>query len=50
MENYRNLTEKQKRFLREYGMDPKEFLSISIAADHYTFYHIEKGKEVSLRR
>lgn len=50
MENYRELTEKQKRFLRENGSDSKDFLSVSIAYDHYTFYHIETGKEVSLRR
>lgn len=50
MENYRELTEKQKRFLREYGLDPGEFLSVITSYDHYTFYHIKKRKEVCLRR
>lgn len=50
MENYRELTEKQKRFLREYGLDPKEFLSVITGYDYYTFYHINRRKEISLRR
>ena len=50
MENYRELTGKQIRFLRDYGLDLKDFLSVRTAYDHYTFYHIKKGKEVSLRR
>lgn len=50
MENYRELTEKQKRFLREYGLDPGAFLSVITSYDHYTFYHIKKRKEISLRR
>lgn len=50
MENYRELTEKQKRFLREYGVDPGEFLSVNTSAEDYTFYHINKRKEISLRR
>lgn len=50
MENYRELTEKQKRFLREYGLDPGAFLSVITSYDHYTFYHIKLKKEVCLRR
>lgn len=50
MENYRELTEKQKRFLRKYGLNPGKFLSVITRYDHYTFYHINKRKEISLRR
>lgn len=50
MENYRELTEKQKKFLVEYGVNPNDFLSISTSAKDYKFYHIAKGREVSLRR
>lgn len=50
MENYRELTEKQKRFLRDYGLDPGEFLSVITSAEDYTFYHIKSKKEVCLRR
>lgn len=50
MENYRELTEKQKRFLREYGVNPNDYLSFFTSYDHYTFYHIKKKEEVSLRR
>ncbi|MCF0149681.1 MAG: hypothetical protein HUJ77_14950 [Clostridium sp.] len=50
MENYRELKESQKKFLREYGLDPKDFLSVETSYDHYTFYHIKSNKEVSLRR
>lgn len=50
MENYREFTEKQRKFLREYGVNPSDFLSVSTSAEGYTFYHIGKRKEVSLRR
>lgn len=50
MENYRELTEKQKRFLKDYGTNPSEFLSVSTSFDSYTFYHVVKRKEVSIRR
>lgn len=47
---YRKLTQRQRRFLTEYGINPEEFLSVSTSAEGYTFYHIKKRKEVSLRR
>lgn len=50
LENCRALREKQKRFLKEQGLNPEEFLSVSTSAEGYTFYHIKKRKEVSLRR
>lgn len=46
----KELTEKQKRFLKELGMNSKEFLSIWTGADHYKFYHIKTGQEVTIRR
>lgn len=50
MENYRELNVKQRVFLKEYGLEPKDFLLVATAYDHYTFYHIKSRKEVSLRR
>lgn len=50
MENFRELTEKQIRFLRDYGLEPNDFLSVNTSAESYTFYHINSRKEVSLRR
>lgn len=50
MENYKWPNVEQKTFLREYGLNPKEFLVVSKAYDHYTFYHIKTGKEVCIRR
>lgn len=49
-ENCRALREKQKRFLKEQGLNPEEFLSLGTAADYYKFYHIKKEKEVVIRR
>lgn len=50
LENCRELIEKQKRFLKEQGLNPEEFLSLGTAADYYKFYHIKKEKEVVIRR
>lgn len=50
MENYKWPNVEQRIFLKEYGLNPKDFLIVSKAYDHYTFYHIKKRKEVSLRR
>ncbi len=44
LENCRALREKQKRFLKEQGLNPEEFLSLGTAADYYKFYHIKKRK------
>lgn len=49
-ENCRALREKQKRFLKEQGLNPEEFLSLGTAADYYKFYYIKTGKEVVIRR
>lgn len=50
MENYRYPNVKQRVFLKNYGLNPKDFLLVSKGYDHYTFYHIKTRKEVSLRR
>ncbi|MBS4958829.1 MAG: hypothetical protein KHZ99_17615 [Clostridium sp.] len=48
--NCRALREKQKRFLKEQGLNPEEFLSLGTAADYYKFYYIKTGQEVVIRR
>lgn len=48
--NFKSINQKQKKFLINYGLNPEDFLSVSIAYDHYIFYHIKSKKEVSLRR
>lgn len=50
LENCKELKEKQKIFLEEQGLNPKEFLSLETSADHYKFYYIKTGKEVVIRR
>ncbi|MGG7057563.1 DUF6906 family protein [Clostridium tertium] len=50
MKNYRYPNVEQRVFLKQSGLNPKDFLLVNKAYDHYTFYHIKKGKEVSLRR
>ena len=50
IEHCRKLNVEQKCFLKEQGLNPKEFLSIDTRADYYKFYHIKKEKEVVIRR
>ncbi|MBS6503101.1 MAG: hypothetical protein KH415_16010 [Clostridium sp.] len=48
--NCRVLREKQKRFLKEQGLNPEEYKVIASLADCYKFYHVESGQEVIIRR
>lgn len=50
MENYKRLNVEQRVFLKEYGVNPKDFLLVAEAYDHYTFYNIKKEIKESLRR
>ena len=50
MKNPKNLTLKQKKFLQEQGLNPNEYKVIVAPADHYIFYHVETGIEVTIRR
>jgi len=46
----KELNQKHIRFLKEQGLDPKEFLLLETNAYHYKFYHISTGKELVIRR
>lgn len=50
VEHCKELTEKHIEFLKEEGLDPKEFLHLETSAYHYKFYHISTGKELVIRR
>ena len=50
MKKLRNLTLKQKRFLEEQKLNPEEYLSERIAADHYVFYNKNTEKLMIIRR
>ena len=46
----KELNQKHIRFLKEQGLDPKEFLHLETGYDYYKFYHIHTRKEIVLRR
>ncbi|MGL5190887.1 MAG: DUF6906 family protein [Cetobacterium sp.] len=50
MSNYRELSEIQKRFLRNLGADPEQFLLVSRTAYDYTFIHKRFKIKCCIRR
>lgn len=50
IEESKNLTLKQKKFLESQGLNADEFLIIAAPVDYYKFYHVLSGKEVVIRR
>ncbi|WP_407647634.1 DUF6906 family protein [Clostridium brassicae] len=50
MKHLRKLTRTEKVFLKEQGLNPKEFLCERKDFESYTFYYISTGKLVTMRR
>jgi hypothetical protein len=48
--NGKNPTQREKLFLRQQGLNPRDFLRISRTADGYVFVHRITGKEYPFRR
>jgi len=46
----KELNQKHIRFLKEQGLDPKEFLHLETGYDYYKFYHIQTGRKLEIRR